>query len=192
MTRILSIRDLVAWGAVPAAVGTCLVAFFIVPNYLRAQSLKEQAATITLASDNYMVQRGGYDALRREVETLRDEREALPRFARNAEDSRLVSRVSRRVDGRTVIDQAIQMELPQVLEAEDGRPLPLGRRTVSVQMQGTFDEVFQILHDIDTSREATRVKKVELSAIGNGLVNARVDVEEWLRAPGTESQGGEL
>lgn len=193
MSRILSRRDLIAWGAVPAAIGACLVAFLIVPNYIRARSLAQEAATISSAAENYMVQRGGYDALRREVEVLREERDALPRFARTADDSRLVSRVSRRIDGRNVIDQAIQMELPQVLPPEEGRPLQLGRRTLNVQMQGSFDEVFQILHEIESSADATRVRKVDVSAIGNGLVDAHIELEEWLRAGAhADSAGGEL
>ncbi|MDA0802310.1 MAG: hypothetical protein O2819_00930 [Planctomycetota bacterium] len=186
MSRIHSRRDLIVWGAVPAAIAACAVAFFIVPNYLRARSLESEAASISAATENYMVQRGGFDMLRRQVEALRDERDGFPRFARSAEESRLVSRIARRVDGRTIADQAIQMDLPEPVDPVEGRPLPLGRRVVNVQMQGSFDEVFKILDDIENSRQVERVRKITLSAIGNGLVDARIEVEEWLKAPGGE------
>ncbi len=186
MTRIHSRRDLIVWGAVPAAVATCAVAFFIVPNYLRARSLTNEAASISAAADNYMVQRGGFELLRRQVESLRDERDGLPRFARSPEDSKLVSRVARRIDGRTVADQAIQMELPEPVEPVEGRPLPLGRRVVNVQMQGSFDEVFKIIDDIENAGHVERIRKVVLSAVGNGFVDARIEVEDWLKAPGGE------
>lgn len=185
--RIISKRDLVVWGAVPAALVASAVALFIVPNYVRAAQMQNDADSISVVADEYMIQRGEFELLRRNVEQLQSERVKLHKFAKNADESTLFARISRRVDGRSVRDQSVQTELPEVMDPVEGRPLPLARRTMRVQMQGTFETVFGVLHDIESSNSTERITKVDIASAGNGLVEARIELEEWM-----SSEGGEL
>ncbi|MSR28687.1 MAG: hypothetical protein EXS03_03815 [Phycisphaerales bacterium] len=169
------------WALAPATVALAVVALVAVPNYSKARQMRVDSKDLARATDQYLVQRDECDRLQAELGRLRAE--VLDRghsLRSDVNESALVTRLTRAIDGTEVLDQSIKIgEREPMLARPAG--MKLDRRAVELQMTGSFDAVFAALGSAENEAGLNRVRVVEFRQTGEH-VQATVGIDEFFRA----------
>ena len=169
------------WSIVPSAASLAIVGFVAFPNFQKSRQMRSDSSNLSKATDAYLIQRDEFERLRDDIASLREQRDASGHSVRSdLNESRLVSSLTRPIDGTEVVDQSIRIgDREPVLARPAG--LALDRRTVEMQMTGSFDAVFSTVRTAENQSGMTRVRSIELRRAGP-QVQATVGIDEFFRA----------
>jgi hypothetical protein len=185
-------RDTVAWAVVPGSAALLVTALFVVPNYVRALDMQDEAQRLEAVADENISQRNNLQLLERSVTALRDEctRRCRP-LAEGTEHDRLLAAITRQTDGTVVREQSIRTGQMQSVDgiAASG---PVRRREVSIDMTGSFESVFGVLDAAEGVDQLVTPRTLEIVVLhgpieqasqGNPAVRATMTFDEWFEAP---------
>jgi len=187
-------RDFLLWCALPCAGAIMMVSLFALPNYLRADKLRNDAQLLRAVTDETIIAQENLRKLTTVVTQLRDERTRRCRPLGDGTDrDRLLSAITRPTDGTVVREQSIRTG--QVVPSP-GMPseYQVLRREVVVEMEGTFDAIFGVLDAAEGIDQLITVRSLEISVIappieqaqtGTAIVRATIVFEEWFQPANT-------
>ena len=185
-------RDTVAWAVVPGTAAVLVTALFVVPNYVRALDMQDEAQRLEAVADENISQRNNLQLLERSVDSLRQEcaRRCRP-LAEGTEHDRLLTAITRPTDGTVVREQSIRTG--QLLAAEGiSVSGPVMRREVAMDMTASFESVFGVLDAAEGVDQLVTPRVVEIvvlhgpieqASAGNQAVRATMTFDEWFEAP---------
>ncbi len=169
------------WAIVPTAASLAVIASVALPNFQQSRHMRSDSSNLSKSTDAYLIQRDEFERLRNDIATLREQRDSSGHSVRtDLNESRLVSSLTRPIDGSEVADQSIRIGDREPLAARPAG-LALERRVVEMQMTGSFDAVFSTLRTAEAESGLTRVRSVELRRSGP-QVQANVGIDEFFRA----------
>ena len=185
-------RDFLAWGIVPAMAAALVTSLFAVPNYVRALSLQDESQRLQAVSAENISQRNNLKYLEANVAKLRAERDRRCRpLGDQSERDRLLAAITRQNDGVAVRDQSIRTGTVAAHEIP-GSDLRVQRRTVDVDMTGTFDAVFGVIDAAEDVDQLVTPRMIEITVLGDPIqlaqsgdpaVRATMVLDEWFTAP---------
>ena len=196
-------RQTVAWGVAPAAAAVAATLGFAVPNYIRANGLRDETQRLEAVAGENISQRNNLVRLERSVAGLRAEAQRRSRaLTEDGERDALLDAVTRHADGTVVVEQSIRTGVREPVDA----PMAgtgISRRQVTVEMTGSFDAAFGVLDAADGIDRLATPRVIEFSALapaaeqaiaGNPVVRCTFIFDEWFRdaiaAPATSTTGG--
>jgi hypothetical protein len=183
-------REFVMWGLVPCGLAIFVVGLFAVPNYLRAQSMTNDAQLLKAKTDETIIAQNNLRNLQRMVAALREERDRRCRpLSDGDERDRLLSAITRPTDGTIVREQSIRTGPVTMAE---GMPenFAVMKRDVTVEMSGAFDSIFGVLNSAESVDQLVTPRSLEISIMagaieqaqtGTGTVRAHIVFEEWFQ-----------
>jgi hypothetical protein len=185
-------RETIAWAIVPGTAAVLVTALFVIPNYMRALDMQDEAQRLEAVACENISQRNNLQLLEKNVGALREEcaRRCRP-LAEGAEHDRLLATITRPTDGTVVREQSIRTGQ---VTAVDGIAIggPVQRREVSVEMTASFESVFGVLDAAESVDQLVTPRIVEIvvlhgpveqAAMGNQAVRATMTFDEWFEAP---------
>jgi len=185
-------RETIAWAIVPGTAAVLVTALFVIPNYMRALDMQDEAQRLEAVACENISQRNNLQLLERNVGALREEcaRRCRP-LAEGAEHERLLATITRPTDGTVVREQSIRTG--QMITV-DGIAIggPVQRREVSVEMTASFESVFGVLDAAESVDQLVTPRVVEIvvlhgpveqASMGNPAVRATMTFDEWFEAP---------
>jgi hypothetical protein len=185
-------RETIAWAIVPGTAAVLVTALFVIPNYMRALDMQDEAQRLEAVAGENISQRNNLQLLEKNVGALREEcaRRCRP-LAEGAEHDRLLATITRPTDGTVVREQSIRTG--QVTTV-DGIAIggPVQRREVSVEMTASFESVFGVLDAAESVDQLVTPRVVEIvvlhgpieqASMGNPAVRATMTFDEWFEAP---------
>jgi hypothetical protein len=185
-------RETIAWAIVPGTAAVLVTALFVIPNYMRALDMQDEAQRLEAVACENISQRNNLQLLERNVGALREEcaRRCRP-LAEGAEHERLLATITRPTDGTVVREQSI---LTGQMTTVDGIAIggPVQRREVSVEMTASFESVFGVLDAAESVDQLVTPRVVEIvvlhgpveqASVGNPAVRATMTFDEWFEAP---------
>jgi len=181
-------RDLMVWAVGPALGAILVTTLFVIPNYVRALRMQDEAQRLEAVSGENISQRNNLKLMEQSVSSLRDEcnRRCRP-LAEGTDRDHLLSAITRPTDGTLVRDQSIRTSVLAPVDgiAADG---PVMRREVTVEMTGTFDCVFGVIDAAEAVDQLVTPRAIEIvvlsgpaeqATLGNPAVRATLIFEEW-------------
>ena len=189
-------RETVAWAVVPGTAAVLVTALFVVPNYVRALDMQDEAQRLEAVAGENISQRNNLQVLEKGVAALREEsaRRCRP-LAEGTENDRLLASITRPTDGTVVREQSIRTgPLSPASDAAGGASL---RREVSVEMTASFESVFGVLEAAEGVDQLVAPRMVEIAVLhgpieqasaGNAAVRATMVFDEWFEAPRQEQR----
>lgn len=192
-------REFLLWGLAPCGFALLVVGLFAVPNYLRANRLRDDAQSLKAITNERSSAQNNLRTLERMVSALRDERDRRCRpLCEGVEMDRLLSAITRTTDGINVREQSIRTG--QIFPV-DGLPedFSVTRREVTVEMSGTFDAIFSVIHSAETVDQLVTPKAIELvvtatpieqAQTGTAALRARIVFDEWFHLPTSHTPTG--
>ncbi|MSR17586.1 MAG: hypothetical protein EXS00_00195 [Phycisphaerales bacterium] len=160
-----------------------LAGLWIVPNYLSATDIRAHSQRLDAQTSEYLAQRSALEQLQAEVLILRSEAQSNCRsLPESPQDSQLVDALARPVDGLNLSDQVVRLGELELHPSASANGSPLERRRVRIEMLGSFDAVFSVLHAIDQERNVNRVTSVDIHPGAAGL-SAVLEVDEYFSGP---------
>ncbi|MBX3354518.1 MAG: hypothetical protein KF724_02335 [Phycisphaeraceae bacterium] len=187
-TRInLPSRERMLAGLGPTLLALLVLALFVIPNYFAAAEARRESRRVDQVTNEHLMKRSQLVALERDLARLRAERDLRCRIIGDLASDRLVDAIARPVDGRSVRNQGIRLGMPEKLAKEQGRPLDLTRRVVTVEMSGSFEAIFSVLDAADRIDQLVVPVRLELGAIRGGTtdeisVRATLELHSFFRA----------
>lgn len=173
------------WAIVPAAASIVVIGSVAVPNFQHSRTMRKDSSNLSQATDAYLIQRDEFERLRDDIAALREQRDASGHSVRSdLNESRLISSLTRPIDGSEVTDQSIRIGEREPIGARPAG-LSLDRRVVDMQMTGSFDAVFSTLRAAEGESGLTRVRSIELRRSGP-QVQASVGIDEFFHASPAE------
>jgi len=168
------------WDIAPSAITLAIVATVALPNYTKSRQMRLDSKNLARATDQYLVQRDEHERLQARVAGLRAELRTRGHELRaDVNESTLVPRLTRPIDGTDVLDQSIKVGDREAMLARPAG-MKLDRRTVEMQMTGSFPAVFSALGTAESEAGLNRVRTLELRQSGEH-VQATVGVEEFFQ-----------
>ena len=181
-------RDLMVWAVGPALGAILVTTLFVIPNYVRALRMQDEAQRLEAVSGENISQRNNLKLMERSVSELREEcsRRCRP-LAEGTDRDHLLSAITRPTDGTVVREQSIRTSVLAPVDgiAADG---PVMRREVTVEMTGTFDSVFGVVDAAEAVDQLVTPRAIEIvvisspaeqATLGNPTVRATMLFEEW-------------
>jgi len=188
-------RETVVWAVVPAVTAALVTALFVVPNYVRALSMQDEAQRLEAIAGENISQRNNLKLLEANVAALRETcaRRCRP-LAEGAEHDRLLAAITRPTDGNVVREQSIRTG--QMVPV-DGVAIggPVRRRDVTVEMTASFESIFGVLDAAEGIDQLVTPRTVEIVVLtgpieqateGNPAVRATMVFDEWFESPASE------
>jgi len=188
-------RETVVWAVVPAVTAALVTALFVVPNYVRALGMQDEAQRLEAIAGENISQRNNLKLLEANVAALRETcaRRCRP-LAEGAEHDRLLAAITRPTDGNVVREQSIRTG--QMVPV-DGVAIggPVRRRDVTVEMTASFESIFGVLDAAEGIDQLVTPRTVEIVVLtgpieqateGNPAVRATMVFDEWFEAPASE------
>lgn len=185
-------RETITWAIVPGTAAVLVTALFVIPNYMRALDMRDEAQRLEAVAGENISQRNNLQLLEKNVGALREEcaRRCRP-LAEGAEHDRLLATITRPTDGTVVREQSIRTG--QVTTV-DGIAIggPVQKREVSVEMTASFESVFGVLDSAESVDQLVTPRVVEIvvlhgpveqASMGNPAVRATMTFDEWFEAP---------
>lgn len=184
-------RDFLLWGVVPALVAALITGLFVVPNYMRAGSLRDEAQLLQAVTNENIARKSNLERLEASISQLRDLRSVRCRpLCAGIDHDRLPNVITRPNDKGGVRDQSIRTG--QILPAEDlGTELRVAHREVTVEMTASFESIFSVIDSADSIDQLVTVKSLDIYATtlapeqalqGNPTVHAIIVFDEWFDA----------
>jgi hypothetical protein len=188
-------RETVVWAVVPAVAAALVTVLFVVPNYVRALGMQDEAQRLEAIAGENISQRNNLKLLEANVAALRETcaRRCRP-LAEGAEHDRLLAAITRPTDGNVVREQSIRTG--QMVPV-DGVAIggPVRRRDVTVEMTASFESIFGVLDAAEGIDQLVTPRTVEIVVLsgpieqateGNPAVRATMVFDEWFEAPAAE------
>jgi hypothetical protein len=182
-------RQTIAWGVAPAAAAAAATLGFAVPNYIRANGLRDETQRLEAVAGENISQRNNLVRLERTVADLRAEAQRRSRaLAVDGERDALLDAVTRHADGTVVVEQSIRTGVREPATATVG--VGISRRQVTVEMTASFDGAFGVLDAADGIDRLATPRIVEFAALapaaeqaigGNPTVRCTFVFDEWFR-----------
>ena len=138
-------RETVVWALVPSLAAALVTLLFVVPNYVRALGMQDEAQRLEAIASENISQRNNLKLLEANVAALRETctRRCRP-LAEGAEHDRLLAAITRPTDGTVVREQSIRTgQMVPVNGVAIGGPVR--RRDVTVEMTASFESIFGVL-----------------------------------------------
>jgi hypothetical protein len=173
-------RETVTWAVVPGTAAVLVTALFVVPNYVRALEMQDEAQRLEAVAGENISQRNNLQLLERSVAALRDEtaRRCRP-MGEGIGNDRLLASITRPTDGTDVSGAGAL------------------RREVSVEMTASFESAFGVLEAAEGVDQLVAPRVVEIAVLhgpieqasaGNAAVRATMVFDEWFEAPKAEQR----
>ena len=164
-----------AW--IPLAIALALLGLFIVPNYLRAGAWKQEANSYRAVAYESAARQDGLIEIQHDVDRLRTELVQRGRVLPNTPDKGgLLTSLARAADNKGVYThqsksgKLASMDIPGV---QGGKAM---RRTVDVQMTGTFDSLFGAVRATENLKSLVTVRSIAFACNPNApQVNSVID-----------------
>jgi hypothetical protein len=164
-----------AW--IPIAIALGLLGLFIVPNYWNAGLWKQEANSYRAVANESAARQDGLVEIQHDIERLRMELVQRGRVLPNAPDKGgLLTSLARSADNKGVYthqsksSKLASMDIPGV---QGGKAM---RRTVDVQMTGTFDSLFGAVRATENLKSLVTVRSIVFACNPNApQVNSIID-----------------
>ena len=164
-----------AW--IPIAIALGLLGLFIVPNYWNAGLWKQEANSYRAVANESAARQDGLVEIQHDIERLRMELVQRGRVLPNAPDKGgLLTSLARAADNKGVYTHQSKsgklapMDIPGV---QGGKAM---RRTVDVQMTGTFDSLFGAVRATENLKSLVTVRSIAFACNPNApQVNSVID-----------------
>ena len=185
-------RETVVWAMVPSLAAALVTLLFVVPNYVRALGMQDEAQRLEAIASENISQRNNLKLLEANVAALRETctRRCRP-LAEGAEHDRLLAAITRPTDGTVVREQSIRTgQMVPVNGVAIGGPVR--RRDVTVEMTASFESIFGVLDAAEGIDQLVTPRSVEIVVLagpieqaseGNPAVRATMVFDEWFEAP---------
>ena len=169
------VEVITAW--IPIAIALGLLGLFIVPNYWNAGLWKQEANSYRAVANESAARQDGLVEIRHDIERLRMELIQRGRVLPNAPDKGgLLTSLARSADNKGVYthqsksSKLASMDIPGV---QGGKAM---RRTVDVQMTGTFDSLFGAVRATENLKSLVTVRSIAFACNPNApQVNSVID-----------------
>jgi len=169
------VEVITAW--IPIAIALGLLGLFIVPNYWNAGLWKQEANSYRAVANESAARQDGLVEIQHDIERLRMELVQRGRVLPNAPDKGgLLTSLARSADNKGVYthqsksSKLASMDIPGV---QGGKAM---RRTVDVQMTGTFDSLFGAVRATENLKSLVTVRSIAFACNPNApQVNSVID-----------------
>ncbi len=183
----MKISSFWVWTILPATMSATIICLFAIPNFRDAGVMRADSKNVTKATDEYLIQRDEYERLQLEVRSLQSRRDENGHSIRtDSNDSKLISSMTRPIDGTEVLDQSIRIGEREIMSVRPAG-LALDRRNVEMQMTGSFDAVFKTVQKAEEEAGMTRVRSIDIHREGL-QVQATVGIDEYFHASEGKSE----
>ena len=169
------VEVITAW--IPIAIALGLLGLFIVPNYWNAGLWKQEANSYRAVANESAARQDGLVEIQHDIERLRMELVQRGRVLPNTPDKGgLLTSLARAADNKGVYThqsksgKLASMNIPGV---QGGKAM---RRTVDVQMTGTFDSLFGAVRATENLKSLVTVRSIAFACNPNApQVNSVID-----------------
>ena len=169
------VEVITAW--IPIAIALGLLGLFIVPNYWNAGLWKQEANSYRAVANESTARQDGLVEIQHDIERLRMELVQRGRVLPNTPDKGgLLTSLARAADNKGVYThqsksgKLASMNIPGV---QGGKAM---RRTVDVQMTGTFDSLFGAVRATENLKSLVTVRSIAFACNPNApQVNSVID-----------------
>jgi len=169
------VEVITAW--IPIAIALGLLGLFIVPNYWNAGLWKQEANSYRAVANESAARQDGLVEIQHDIERLRVELVQRGRVLPNTPDKGgLLTSLARAADNKGVYThqsksgKLASMDIPGV---QGGKAM---RRTVDVQMTGTFDSLFGAVRATENLKSLVTVRSIAFACNPNApQVNSVID-----------------
>lgn len=169
------------WAIAPTAFSLAVIGFVAFPNYQTASTMRADSSQLSHATDQYLVQRDEFDRLGVELNGLRSQRDESGHTVRHdVNESKLISSLTRPIDGTDVLDQSIRIGDRTKLSVQPAG-LSLDHRAIEMEMTGSFDAVFLAVRTAESEAGMTRVRLIDIRRNGP-QVQVNVGIDEFFHS----------
>ncbi|MSQ89958.1 MAG: hypothetical protein EXS01_00990 [Phycisphaerales bacterium] len=166
------------WILVPSFVCAAVIGAMAIPNFSAARTMRADSRNLSKATDQYLVQRDDFDRLRADVDHLRTQRDESGHALRSdLNESKLIPSLTRQIDGQEVLDQSIRIGDREALTVRPAG-IAIDRRTIDVQLTGSFEALFSTVKTAESEAGMTRVRSIDIRRSG-AQVQAIVGIDEY-------------
>lgn len=170
----------------PVVLALVVLALFVLPNYLRAAEARRESLRVDVTASEHMLKRSQLVALERDLAARRAEQSVRCRTLVDLASDRLAEAIGRTIDGRGIRNQGVRIGSAERLAKDVHRPLDLMKRTVTVEMMGSFDAVFSVLDTAESISQLVSPLRIEIALVrGNpddeAAVRATIELQGWFR-----------
>ncbi len=175
----------------PVCLAAIVVGLFVVPNYLRAAEARRESLRVDSATNEQMLKRSQLVALERDLAQRRAEQSVRCRTLIDLASDRLAEGIGRTIDGRGIRNQGVRLGTPERLPKDAHRPLDLVRRTVTIEMMGSFDAAFSLIDAAESMSQLVVPVRIEIALLrGNpedeAAIRATIELQGYFSAPKEE------
>jgi Tfp pilus assembly protein PilO len=176
--------------ALPLAVAIVLLGLFTVPNYLRARAWSREANALRAVANESAARQDNLLDMQREIERLRADLAQRGRtLPATPDQGALLASIARSADAKGVTgSQSKSGKLASVAVSglAGGKAM---RRTVDVEMTGSFDALFAAVSNAERLDALVTVRSIDLSrnpTAEGGLVEAKMVFDEYFNERAAE------
>ena len=176
--------------ALPLAMAIVLLGLFTVPNYLRARAWSREANALRAVANESAARQDNLLDMQREIERLRADLAQRGRtLPATPDQGALLASIARSADAKGVTgSQSKSGKLASVAVSglAGGKAM---RRTVDVEMTGSFDALFAAVSNAERLDALVTVRSIDLSrnpAADGGLVEAKLVFDEYFNERAAE------
>ncbi len=176
--------------ALPLAIAIVLLGLFTVPNYLRARAWSREANALRAVANESAARQDKLLDMQREIERLRADLAQRGRtLPATPDQGALLASIARSADAKGVTgSQSKSGKLAPVAVSGLGGGKAM-RRTVDVEMTGSFDALFAAVSNAERLDALVTVRSIDLSrnpAAEGGLVEAKLVFDEYFNERAAE------
>lgn len=176
--------------ALPLAIAIVLLGLFTVPNYLRARAWSREANALRAVANESAARQDNLLDMQREIERLRADLKQRGRtLPATPDQGALLASIARSADAKGVTgSQSKSGKLAPVTVSGLGGGKAM-RRTVDVEMTGSFDALFAAVSNAERLDALVTVRSIDLSrnpAAEGGLVEAKLVFDEYFNERAAE------
>lgn len=156
------VEVLTAW--IPLTIAIALLGLFIVPNYWHAGAWKQEASGYRAVANESAARQDGLIEIQRDVERLRKELSQRGKVLPNTPDKGgLLTSVARTADNKGVYTHQSKSGKLTSMDIPGMQGAKTMRRTVDVQMTGTFDSLFGAVRTMENLKSLVTVRSIEFA-----------------------------
>lgn len=186
-------RELAAT-AVPLVMAVVLLGLFTIPNYLRAREWSREASSLRAVANEAAARQDNLLDIQREIERLRTELAERGRTLPAAPDQgALLGCIARSADAKGITgsqSKSGKLAVVAVPGLVGGKAM---RRTVDVEMTGSFDALFAAVGGAEQLPSLVTVRSIDMArnpAAEGGSVQAKLVFDEYFSDRAAEPKGG--
>jgi len=170
---------------IPLVIAVTLLGMFTIPNYLRAKEWRREASSLRAVANEAAARQDSLLEVQRDVERLRNELSQRGRTLPNSPDQGAVlGSISRAADNKGVLasqSKSSKIAPMNVPGLPGGKAM---RRSVDVEMSGTFEALFNAVSTTESLRSLVAVRAIEFSRnpsldVGTNALQAKFSFDEY-------------